>query len=189
MTKNYQTRAATGATPAQLALPDNVTVAMTDLAETLREGLLAVAVGAGLQVMAALMEQDVTGLCGPRGRHDPARTAVRHGSEAGSVTLGGRRVPVRRPRVRTADGEAELPVPSYELFASTELLGRMAMEKMLGKLSTRRYRLGLEPVGEAVQQAASSTSKSSVSRRFVARTRPPWPRCSPPTWPAWIWWA
>ena len=74
---------------------------MADLAEALREGLLALAVGAGLQVMAAMMEEDVTGLCGPKGRHDPDRTAVRHGTEAGSVTLGGRRVPVRRPRVRS----------------------------------------------------------------------------------------
>lgn len=168
--EDYQTGATTGAARPEVALPESVTVAMADLAETLREGLLAVAVGTGLQVMRALMEEDVTGLCGPKGRHDADRRAVRHGTEAGSVTLGGRRVPVRRPRVRTADGEAEVSVPSYELFASTELLGRMAMEKMLGKLSTRRYPLGLEPVGERVEQRARSTSKSSVSRRFVTAT-------------------
>ena len=63
-----------------------------------------------LQVMAALMEADVTALAGPKGRHDQARTAVRHGRERGSVTLGGRRVPVTRPRVRAADGSGELPV-------------------------------------------------------------------------------
>ena len=68
------------------------------------------AVGAGLQVMQALMDADVTALAGPKGRHDPARTAVRHGRERGSVTLGGRRVPVTRPRVRAADGSGELPV-------------------------------------------------------------------------------
>jgi hypothetical protein len=59
-------------------------------------------------------------------------------------------------------------VPAYELFASTELLGRMAMERMLAKLSTRRYRIGLEPVGSQIP--ARSTSKSAVSRRFVAAT-------------------
>ena len=75
------------------------------------------------------------------------RTAVRHGRERGSVTLGGRRVPVTRPRVRAVDGSGELPVPSYELFSSTEILGKMAMEKMLAGLSTRRYPVGLEPVG------------------------------------------
>ena len=87
----------------------------------------------------------------------------------GSVTLGGRRVPVTRPRVRAADGSGELHLPSYDLFSSTEILGQMALEKMLAGLSSRRYRAGLEPVGQAVDQAAA-TSKSAVSRRFVAAT-------------------
>jgi hypothetical protein len=73
------------------ALPEQVSVAMSEIAENMQEGLLALAVGAGLQVMAALMEADVTELAGPKGRHDEARTAVRHGRERGSVTLGGRR--------------------------------------------------------------------------------------------------
>jgi transposase-like protein len=143
---------------------------MTEIAENMHEGLLALAVGAGLQVMAALMEADVTELAGPKGRHDEARTAVRHGRERGSVTLGGRRVRLTRPRVRAADGSGELPVASYELFSSTEILGKMAMEKMLAGLSTRRYPVGLEPVGERVAEKSSATSKSAVSRRFVAMT-------------------
>jgi putative transposase len=152
------------------ALPEQVTVAISEIAENMQEGLLALAVGAGLQVMAALMEADVTALVGPKGRHDAARTAVRHGRERGSVTLGGRRVSVTRPRVRVANGSGELPVPSYELFSSTELLGKMALEKMLAGLSTRRYPVGLEPVGEHVAETSSATSKSAVSRRFVAMT-------------------
>ena len=152
------------------ALPERVSVAMTEIAENMQEGLLALAVGAGLQVMAALMEADVTALAGPKGRHDEARTAVRHGRERGSVTLGGRRVPLTRPRVRATDGTGELPVTSYELFSSTEILGKMAMEKMLAGLSTRRYPVGLEPVGERVAEKSSATSKSAVSRRFVAMT-------------------
>ena len=136
----------------------------------MREGLLALAVGAGLQVMAALMEADVTALAGPKGRHDATRTAVRHGRERGSVTLGGRRVPVSRPRVRATDGAGELPIASYELFTSTEIQGKMAMEKMLAGLSTRRYPVGLEPVGEQVTEKSLATSKSAVSRRFVTMT-------------------
>src|SRR4051812_42479679 len=145
---------------------------MAGIAGSMREGLLALAVDTGLQVLQVLMEADVTALAGPKGRHDPARTAVRHGSERGSVTLGGRRVPVSRPRVRAADGSGELPVPTYELFGSTELLGAMAMamERMLAGLSTRRYPVGLEPVGEQVTATASATSKSAVSRKFVAMT-------------------
>lgn len=152
------------------AVPERVSVAMSEIAENMSEGLLALAVGAGLQVMAALMEADVTALAGPKGRHDQARTAVRHGRERGSVTLGGRRVPVTRPRVRAADGTGELAVASYGLFSSTEILDRLAMEKMLAGLSTRRYPVGLEPVGVQITEKATATSKSAVSRRFVAMT-------------------
>jgi putative transposase len=167
MKKSSQIQSVDASAP---AIPERVIVAMTDIAENMQEGLLALAVGAGLQVMQALMEADVTGLAGPKGRHDEARTAVRHGRERGSVTLGGRRVPVTRPRVRAADGSGELPIASYEVFNSTEILGKMAMEKMLAGLSTRRYPVGLEPVGEQVAGKSSATSKSAVSRRFVAMT-------------------
>jgi hypothetical protein len=164
--KDYQTIE----TDATIPLPGSVHLAMDDIAGTMREGLLAMAVTAGLGVMSALMEESVTAIAGPKGRHQPGRRAVRHGSEAGSVTLGGRRVPVRRPRVRAADGSGELPVPAYELFSGTDLLGAMAMERMLAKLSCRRYQAGLEPVGAEVTARARSTSKSAVSRRFVKAT-------------------
>jgi hypothetical protein len=73
--------------------------------------------------------------------------------------------------VWAADGSGELPVAVYELFSGTEILGRLALERMLGGLSTRRYPVGLEPVGTKVEQAATGTSKSAVSRRFVAMTQ------------------
>src|SRR5215211_4324402 len=157
---------------AGLVVPEQVSVALAEIAESAKEGLLALAVGAGLQVMGTLLEESVAALAGPKGKHDPDRTAVRHGHghEQGSVTLGGRRVTVQRPRVRAADGSGELPVAAYQLFSGTELLGRLALERMLGGLSTRRYPLGLEPVGTQVAQAATGTSKSAVSRRFVAMT-------------------
>jgi putative transposase len=165
--KNYQK---TDIGPFAPVVPERVSVTLAELAGEVREGLLALAVGAGLQVMAAMMEADVTAVCGPKGRHDADRSATRHGHGAGSVSLGGRRVPVRRPRMRATDGSGELGVASYELFSQTEVLGRMAMERMLAGLSTRRYPVGLEPVGARVQQAAASTSRSAVSRRFVAAT-------------------
>jgi putative transposase len=153
-----------------LAVPEAVSVALGELVADVREGLLAMAVGTGLQVMAAMMDADVTAVCGPKGRHDPVRAAVRHGGEKGSVTLGGRRMPVERPRMRAVDGSGELAVPSYALFTSTEVLGRMAMTKMLAGISTRGWQVGLEPVGEEVERAATATSKSAISRRFVKAT-------------------
>jgi len=171
VTNNYQKNAPKTTAELRLALPDTVSVAMAEIAEHMQEGLLALAVGAGLQVMTALMEADVTAACGPKGNHDPARAAARHGHEKGSTTLGGRRVSVERPRIRAVDGSGELPVPAYELFSSTEILGRMAMQKMLAGVSTRRYpTVGLEPVGVKTEQAARSVSRSAISRRFVAAT-------------------
>ena len=168
MKKDYQNTAASATAP---VLTEAVSVVLAELAGDVQEGLLAMAVGTGLQVMAALMNADVEAVCGPRGRHDPDRLAVRHGTGDGSVTLGGRRVPVTRPRMRATDGSGELPVASYELFSRTEVLGRMAMERMLAGLSTRRYPLGLEPVGQKVDRTARSTSKSAVSRRILRRDR------------------
>ena len=167
MSKSYQT---SEIDTSRLAVPETVNVALAEIAEDMREGLLALAVGTGLQVMAAIMEADVTAACGPKGRHDPERTATRHGHDAGSVALGGRRVPVTRPRMRATDGSGELPVPAYELFSDTEILGRMALERMLAGISTRRYPVALEPVGARTETAATSTSRSAVSRRFVAQT-------------------
>jgi putative transposase len=163
-------RAQLEALPGEIVVPEQVIVSMAQIAESATEGLLALAVGTGMQVMAAMFDEDVTRLCGPDGKHNPDRAGYRHGSEAGSVTLGGRRLRVTRPRVRAADGSGELQLPSYDLFSSTEILGRMALEKMLAGLSSRRYGHGLEPAGQAVEQAAAATSKSAVSRRFVAAT-------------------
>ena len=135
------------------------------------QGLLAASTAVGLEVMAELLDAEVTELAGPKGRHDPARVAKRHGSQPGTVTLGGRRVPVRRPRVRSVgDGEHELALASYQTFAATDLLAEGIVARMLAGVSTRRYPAGLEPVGAEVDQAATGTSRSAVSRRFVAAT-------------------
>jgi transposase-like protein len=143
-------------------------------AEHMREGLLAASTAVGLEVMADLMDAEVTDLVGPKGRHDPDRSATRHGTEPGSVTLGGRRLPVRRPRVRSVarDGQPdrEITLESYDTFASIDLLAEGIVARMLAGISTRRYPVALEPVGGAIEQAATSTSKSAVSRRFVAAT-------------------
>jgi putative transposase len=155
---------------AELVLPDQVTVALAELVGAAREGLLALAVGTGLGVLESLLEADVDRLVGPKGRHQPDRAAVRHGSQPGKVTLGGRRLRVDRPRVRSADGARELPLPTWAAFASTELLDQLAVERMLAKLSTRRYQAGLEPVGSRAEQASSGISRSAISRRFVAAT-------------------
>lgn len=157
-------------TAAVAELPEGVVLALSDIAGAAREGLLAMSVAAGLAVMQAMFEAEITAVCGPRGRHDPARVASRHGSEKGSVTLGGRRVAVSRPRARTTGGH-EVALPSYQHFAADDLLSAVVMERMLAGLATRRHARTGEPVGAAMDQAAKSTSKSAVSRRFIKSTQ------------------
>ncbi len=143
---------------------------LATFASHLREGLLAASTAVGLEVLDELMAAEVDGLAGPRGRHRADRVAYRHGSEAGTVTLGGRRLRVERPRVRSADGAAELPLATYEAARASDLLADGIVARMLAGLSTRDYPVGLEPVGEAIEEAAVSTSHAAVSRRFLAAT-------------------
>ena len=150
-------------------LSDEVRLALTDIAGAAREGLLAMSVAAGFSVMQVMFEAEIAAVTGPRGRHDPDRAAVRHGTGRGSVTLGGRRVPVNRPRARTVDGH-EVPLESYAHFAADDLLSQVVLERMLAGVATRRHARAAEPVGEQVQAAAKSTSRSAISRRFVKQT-------------------
>jgi transposase-like protein len=152
-------------------LPAAVMEALGELAGAAKEGLLALSVGVGLGVLHELLEAEVDEVVGAKGRHLPDRAAVRHGHENGEVTLGGRRVPVSRPRARTADGGQEVELRTYAHFAARDRLSEVMLERMLAGVSTRRYARMGEPVGEEIAAVARSTSKSAVSREFVSRTR------------------
>ena len=161
----------TGVEASEMPLPPEIQEAVGELVGAAREGLLALSVGVGLSVVHELMEAEVDESVGPKGKWNAERTAVRHGHDDGSMTLGGRRVPVRRPRMRTADDEHELSVQTYEYFADRDPLTRVVMDRMLAGVSTRRFAGVGEPVGTDVEADSSSTGKSSVSEMFIARTR------------------
>jgi hypothetical protein len=162
---------AAGDETSEAGLSSEAVEALGDLAGAAKEGLLALSVGVGLGVLEELLGEEVQGLCGPKGHHDAGRSAYRHGCEQGSVTLGGRRLSVKRPRVRAKDGSGELPLSSYQHFASRDPLCGVVSERMLAGVSTRRFRRVQEPVGADVEAKGASTSKSSVSRTFIARTK------------------
>lgn len=152
-------------------LPVRVQDALGELVGAAQEGLLALSVGVGLAVLAELMEEEVVEVVGPRGRHDLGRLAVRHGHEPGEVTLGGRRVRIKRPRVRAVDGSGEIGLETYGHFADRDPLARVVLERMLTGVSCRRYARTQESVGAGVEDAARGTSKSAISRTFIERTR------------------
>jgi transposase-like protein len=128
--------------------------------------LLELALRSGLQVFSAMLEEDRTAICGRRYAHEPDRPASRAGTTRSEVVLGGRKVTIQRPRVRTAAGEVALP--TFQAMTATDPLDRRVVEQMLLGVGTRQYARSLEPLGPEIK--SRGTSKSVVSRRFVART-------------------
>ena len=170
MKKNYQKKRRQTSRSEVSAAEAAAAASLADVMADRREGLLALAVQSGLGVMQALFNQDVDRLCGLSGKDNSDRQGYLNGRTNGMVGLGGRRIPITRPRLRSADGSGELPVDSYEELRGTDLLGRMALERMIAGLSTRNNRSGLEPVGAEVEERCVGTGKSSLCRRFIAQT-------------------
>ena len=131
-----------------------------------KTALFELMVQSGLQVLDALLEEDRTALCGLRYAHHADRHASRAGTVSSEVVLGGRKVAMQRPRVR-AEGR-EVPLPTFQAVAQADPLNRRVVEQMLVGVATRHYARSLESVPAGV--VSRGTSKSSVSRRFVAKT-------------------
>jgi transposase-like protein len=140
---------------------------LVDLLVDTRTELFELAMRSGLRVFTAMLEEDRTAICGPRYAHQPDRRASRAGTVPSEVVLGGRKVAMQRPRVRTAEGE--VPLPTFQTMAQTDPLDRRVVEQMLVGVATRQYARSLEPLVADVR--SRGTSKSAVSRRFVARTK------------------
>lgn len=160
-----ETDAALAGVPAELA------VTLSDIAAACREGLMAVAVEAGLATALAIMADEATQLCGGWNARDPERTHVRGGTTESSVVMGGQRLPIRRPRVRAADGTGEVHLETFGVFAQGDLLASTVMERMLAGVATRNMVRVADPIGADQRAKARSTSKSAVSRRFVSGTK------------------
>ena len=107
------TKSALRAMPAaqvQISLP------VQGVLRDVRHAFLGLCIDAGQKVLAAMMEAERIALCGPKGVPDAARRAVRGGSTASQIALGGQRIAVRRPRARSSS-KGEFTLPSYEWAA------------------------------------------------------------------------
>jgi putative transposase len=171
MSKLQLVEAVTSEGDSGVGFPERVQLPLGELAGEAREGLLALAARVGLAVLQQTMECEVDRVVGPRGRQDRDRVAKRHGHTPGEVTLGGRRVPISRPRVRSADDTQEIALDSYREFSSRDPFSDTVAERVLAGVSTRRYRRTQEPVGSEIDRQSRSVSKSAVSREFVKRAR------------------
>jgi len=124
-------------------------------------------VDAGQQVLASMMEQDREDLCGPRWKRDLDRKAGRAGTTKSEVTLGGRRIAIPRPRVRSQAGH-EMELPSFVFAANRDPLDHHTLKAVACGVSTRKYARSLDSLPEEIEER--SVSRSSVSRRYVAMT-------------------
>ena len=149
-------------------LPVEATVAMADVAAAMRVGLLAFATSAGLVVMRQMLDAELAGIVGAKHAKLDDRVGNWHGKTTGQVVLGARKISVARPRGRYADGGGEVELDTWEAFASEDLLRQVVVERMLAGVATRRHVDVAEPIGDV---AGTATSRSAVSRRFVAATR------------------
>ena len=152
----------------QCSFAEAVPVAVPPLAAVLsdvKSAFFGLCVNAGKQVLAAMMEADRVALCGPKGRPDADRRALRGGHTPSWLTLGGRRMAVRRPRARSVGGE-ELSLPSFGWADKRDPLNEATLAAIAAGVSNRRYAGTLDalPAGEL----QSAVSRSAVSRRFVA---------------------
>ena len=147
------------ATQVQITLP------MQGVLRDVKHAYMGLCIHAGQLVLAQMMELDRQALCGAKGVPDPQRRAVRGGATRSSVVLGGQRIGVKRPRVRAVDA-GELALPTFTWAAGGDPLDAATMAAIAAGVSTRRYAGTQEELPPPEQ--ASSTSKSAVSRRFVA---------------------
>ena len=109
--------------------------------------------------------EEVEHLAGQRhARKGEGESYYRHGSNPGSVRLGGQRHPVQVPRVRGPEGEVRLE--SYDRLhgASGEIDEGLYRKVLLG-ISCRDYEAAVEAVPGAI-----GLSKSTVSREFKKAT-------------------
>jgi transposase-like protein len=136
--------------------------------DIVRPALLQTVLGLGLEQIYEIVEEERAALCGPKHARDPGRAAVRSGTAPSQLVLGGRRISLRRPRVRTMDGQ-EVDLETWEHFSDEDPLDERAMEQMTIGVATRKYDRSLERSGDEVN--TRGTSKSAVSRRFVKGTK------------------
>jgi putative transposase len=123
---------------------------------------------AGHEALTKMLQEDLVALCGEKHAQWPGREHYRHSQETSSLVLGGRRIVLSKTRVRSKGGR-EVVLPTWERYSREDPLNRRAVEQMLVGVSTRKYERSLEPPPEEVE--CRGTSRSSVSRRFVARTQ------------------
>lgn len=144
----------------------NLSVDFSELGEMASKGLLSLSVQLGIKALKIMLEDEVVSHAGEKGKHSSSRTAYRHGYEKSSVTLGGQKISIEKPRIRSKSLDKEIPIETLTHFQEEDILNDAALKRIIYGVSVRNYKHTLDEVPEE----SHSTSKSSVSRRFTKVT-------------------
>jgi len=131
--------------------------------EKANEGLLNLSVELGFEVLRQMLELDVTELVGEKGKHNKSRAAYRHGSENTKVVLGGEKLSIQKPRVRSLEG-GELSLSTLALFQDEEPLSHAVLSRLLCGVSTRKYEKTLD-ISTDERSCTRKQSKQTFCRR------------------------
>src|SRR5207244_10635109 len=106
----------------------------------MRDSLDLFAVEVGRLVAVGLLDDEVAELCGQRHEWGQAdRTATRYGRQRGYICVGGQKIGIERPRVRSTTGEGEVPLTRYAELQRPETLPEAFLRRMVRGVSTRDY--------------------------------------------------
>ncbi|MEI6538252.1 MAG: transposase, partial [Planctomycetota bacterium] len=161
--------AATARAPGRTPKPSERLFSMADfsisdpeqLQTLMNESMQGFAVELGVQMAVCLLQDNVLTLCGAKSERVLNRTVSRHGSQEGYVILGGQKVAIRRPRVRSAEGE-ECELDVYSKLQSEHAMPHAALTRMVRGVSCRDYAAVVETA-----RAGFGVKKSSVSKHFI----------------------
>jgi putative transposase len=138
---------------------------VTGILENVQMNLAAELHGIALEVMHAVMEFEITGVAGPKGKHLESRRYSRWGHNPGAVVIDGTKARCRVPRVVEEKTRTAYPLKTYKMFRQTGDLIQRAYRDLIRGISTRRFHEG---VADFVK--AHGISASSVSRHMVRAT-------------------
>lgn len=146
----------------------NFNIDYSEVTQMVQSGLLSLAVNVGLKAIQTLMEQEVNDTVGPKGARNKSRNAYRHGHESTQVVLGGQKISMDKPRMRSIEGH-DIPLDTLKKFQSEDPLTQSVLNRLLAGVSTRSYNSTLDTNIDAAP--AKGVSKSSVSRKFIQITK------------------
>jgi len=121
--------------------------------------------GIALEVMQAVMEFEIAGLAGPKGKRLRDRRFSRWGHNPGSVIVDGTKIRCQVPRVVEEESRKAHSLKSYGVFRQSGELIRKAYRDLIRGISTRRFAEGVEDFVKG-----HGISASTVSRHMVKAT-------------------